>query len=164
MIKALKLFYSKPLKKKIVGKIIVWDLPKSTYIYIYIYIYISRQIHLWRLSCPESIMVEWRCCLLSTETVQDSAWYYSLYFFSLFHFFQQQSMLKYFYFFHFLYHINNFFITIQIKNSLKYKKNPLFYTNSFYIISHHYFLLILKLTTTLLCYVPVFAKQPRHAR
>jgi hypothetical protein len=37
----------------------------------------------------------------------------------------------------FLYHINNFFITIQIKK---------FNTNSFYFISHHHFILISKLT------------------
>jgi hypothetical protein len=98
-------------------------------------------------------------CLLSLITVQDSAWHYSLHFFSLFHFFQQQFTSKHFHFFHFLYQINNFFFIIQIQNSLKYKKISLFYTNSFYFISHHHFLLILKLTTSLLCSVPVFAKQ-----
>jgi hypothetical protein len=58
-----------------------------------------------------------------------------------------------------MYFSHNFFIIIRIKNSLKYKFFSLFYTNSFYFISHYHFLLILKLTTPLLYYVSVFAKQ-----
>jgi hypothetical protein len=102
-----------------------------------------------------------RQCLAKNTTEQDSAWYYSLHFFI---FFQQQSTSKHSHFFHFLYHINNFFITIRIKYSLKYNFFfliffSLFYTNSFYFISHYHFLLILKLTIPLLCFVPVFTKQ-----
>jgi hypothetical protein len=70
--------------------------------------------------------------LLSLVTVQDNAWHYSLHFFSLFHFFQQLTS-KHSHFFHFLYHINNFFITIQIKNSLKY--------NFFFIFLYKFLLL-----------------------
>jgi hypothetical protein len=62
-----------------------------------------------------------------------------------FHFFKKYSILKHFNIFHFLYHINNFFITIQIKKftTIQYIYFLLFYTNSFYFISQQ-----LLLTTT----------------
>jgi hypothetical protein len=59
-----------------------------------------------------------------------------LVFFILFKHFLITMTSQHFNFFYFLYRINNFFITIQIKNSLQYKIFSLFYRNIFYFISH----------------------------
>jgi hypothetical protein len=67
-----------------------------------------------------------------------------IYFFTFFNTNQHQNILTFF----------TFYITSIIfhyysnkKISLQYKIFSLFYTNSFYFISHHHFLLISKLTT-----------------
>jgi hypothetical protein len=81
-----------------------------------------------------------RQCLAKNTTEQNSAWYYSLHFFI---FFQQQSTSKHSHFFHFLYHINNFFITIRIKYSLKYN---FFFLIFFFTFLYKFFLLYITLS------------------
>jgi hypothetical protein len=99
-------------------------------------------------------------CLLSTEMVQDSAWHYSLHFFSV-SFFLTTIHIKTFPFFFTFYITSIIFLLLSNKKFTKIQIFfLLFYTNSFYFISHHHFLLILKLTTSLLYSVLVFVKQP----
>jgi len=78
---------------------------------------------------------------------QTTTWQWSTlftFFLSLFYNFLITIHIKIFFSFHFLYHINNFIIIIEIKNSLKYKFFLLFYTKLFTLYHIYHFLLILK--------------------